>query len=110
VLNASRVHKGEEATPLLYNLTKTQILLNVLFKSVNGLQNYKRRSDAGVWWHSLHPSTQKAEAGGPQIQGQAVLHSKILSQNRYRERERGYSTNVYTVEPNWNLRASQYLF
>jgi hypothetical protein len=34
---------------------------------------------------SCNPSTQEAEAGGSQVQGQPVLHSKTLSQNKIKD-------------------------
>jgi hypothetical protein len=44
-----------------------------------------------------NPSTPEAEAGGPRIQGQPELHSKILSKKKKNVRNKSHNTSHKTV-------------
>jgi hypothetical protein len=48
----------------------------------------KASSGSGMVTQACNPNTREAEAGGPQVRGQAELHTE---RERERERERGAS-------------------
>jgi hypothetical protein len=48
----------------------------------------KKQKKPGVAAHIYDPNTQEAKAGGPQVQGQPRLQSKIQSQKKKKKKER----------------------